>query len=96
MTTRFARLLLVAVSLTFALAAPSLATLDGWTCTTFSSSSVQYLGPYNYGCIGYSGTCRECGAYNSGGYGYFICYDTGPGASAVYCVDYQGAMDFPF
>ncbi len=81
----------VAFVLSFAFVPPASA-LDDWTCTTYTNSRVVGLGPYNYACAGYSGTCRECGGYNNGGYGYYICYDNGPGSPNVTCVDYQGTM----
>lgn len=88
---RTASVLVSAILLALVAAVPALA-----DCYSYSSSVIWNWEPYNYACIGGGGTCRECGNYNNGGYGYFICYDTGPGAGAVYCVDYQGAMDFPF
>ncbi len=65
-------------------------------CYTYASSVIYPWAPYQYACIGGGGTCRECGHYNNGGYGYYVCYDNGPGSPVVTCVDYQGTMGFPF
>lgn len=61
-------------------------------CYTYAASDIYPWAPYQYACVGGGGTCRECGEYNNGGYGYQVCYDNGPGSPTVTCVDYQGEM----
>ncbi|HEV7670493.1 MAG TPA: hypothetical protein VGS22_18395 [Thermoanaerobaculia bacterium] len=65
-------------------------------CYTYLYSVIYHFAPYEYACIGGGSVCRECGNYNNGGYGYYVCYDNGPGSPGVYCVDYQGTMGWGF
>ncbi len=91
MRNRMVWMVLGATLLTLALAGSASA-----DCYTYASSVVYAYAPYEYACIGGGGTCRECGQYNNGGYGFMICWDAGPGSPNVICVDYQGTMGFGF